>query len=139
MFDAGNPLISGLTLSTADEHGNPRNGFIGLHDLYGADLAADLVVLSGCRTALGREIRGEGLVGLTRGFLYAGVPRVVASLWPVEDRATAELMARFYRAQWMDGLPPAAALRAAQLSILREPRWRDSYYWAGFVIQGEWR
>lgn len=139
VFDAESPLISGLTLSMVDERGGRRNGFIGLHDLYGAELAADLVVLSGCETALGREIRGEGLVGLTRGFMYAGVPRVVASLWRVEDRATAELMARFYRGQWSNGLTPAAALRAAQLSIRREPRWRDPYYWAGFVIQGEWR
>jgi len=139
VFDADNPLISGLTLSLVDHHGGRRNGFIGLHDLYGAELAAKLVVLSGCRTALGREIRGEGLVGLTRGFMVAGVPRVVASLWRIEDRATAELMTRFYRGLWSDGLPPAAALRAAQLSIRREPRWRDPYYWAGFVIQGEWR
>ena len=117
----------------------PQEGFLGLPDIYDLDLDADLVVLSGCRTALGKEVRGEGLMGLTRGFLYAGVPRVVASLWRVQDRATAELMTRFYRALWQDGLPPAAALREAQRSLRREPRYRDPYSWAGFVLQGDWR
>ena len=78
-------------------------------------------------------------MGLTRGFLYAGVPRVVASLWAVQDRATAELMTRFYRAMWGDGLTPAAALRQAQRSMRREPRYRNPYSWAGFVLQGDWR
>jgi CHAT domain-containing protein len=118
--------------------GSLQEGFLHLRDIYGLRLDADLVVLSGCRTALGRELRGEGLVGLTRGFLYAGAPRVVASLWKVEDRATSELMARFYRALWQEGLPPAAALRSAQLSLRRERRWRDPYFWAGFVLQGAW-
>jgi CHAT domain-containing protein len=118
--------------------GSPQEGFLHLRDIYGLRLDADLVVLSGCRTALGRELRGEGLVGLTRGFLYAGAPRVVASLWKVEDRATSELMTRFYRALWQEGLAPAAALRSAQLSLRRERRWRDPYFWAGFVLQGAW-
>ncbi len=109
-----NPELSGLMLSQVDAAGRPREGFLGLSDIYELDLDADLVVLSGCQTALGKEVRGEGLMGLTRGFQYAGVPRVVASLWKVEDRTTAELMTRFYRAMWRDHLPPAAALRAAQ-------------------------
>ncbi|MFL6200731.1 MAG: CHAT domain-containing protein [Thermoanaerobaculia bacterium] len=137
--DARNPELSGLVLSLVDAAGRPREGFLGLADIYELDLAADLVVLSGCRTALGREVRGEGLMGLTRGFLYAGVPRVVASLWPVQDRTTAELMARFYRAMWTEGLSPAAALRQAQRSLRSEPRYRDPYSWAGFVLQGDWR
>jgi CHAT domain-containing protein len=110
-----------------------------LADIYHLDLAADLVVLSGCETALGREIRGEGLVGLVRGFLYAGSRRVAASLWRIEDRATAELMARFYRAMLRGGEPPAAALRHAQLALLRQRRWRQPAFWAGFVVQGDWR
>jgi len=101
-------------------------------------LGADLVVLSACRTALGRDVRGEGLVGLTRGFWYAGAPRVMASLWDVRDQATAELMRRFYRRLLHDGLTPAAALRAAQVSMLKEERWSSPYYWAAFVLQGEW-
>lgn len=98
------------------------------------------MVLSACQTALGKEIRGEGLVGLTRGFMYAGAPRIVASLWKVDDRATAELMKEFY--QRMLGparLRPAAALRAAQVVLLANKRWQAPYYWAAFTLHGEWR
>ncbi|HKV11643.1 MAG TPA: CHAT domain-containing protein, partial [Thermoanaerobaculia bacterium] len=97
------------------------------------------VVLSGCQTALGREVRGEGLIGLTRGFQYAGAARVVASLWRVEDRATAALMTLFYRAMWEEGLSPAAALYRAQNRLRGERRWRDPYFWAGFILEGDWR
>ncbi|MCA1850050.1 MAG: CHAT domain-containing protein, partial [Acidobacteria bacterium] len=102
-------------------------------------LNADLVVLSGCRTALGKEISGEGLVGLTRGFIYAGSPRVVASLWRVNDRATAALMRQFYEGMLTGGLRPAAALRAAQVSMLKDRRWAPPQYWAAFTLQGEWK
>src|SRR6266536_2870855 len=94
-----------------------------LHEIYNLRLNADLVVLSACQTALGKEIRGEGLIGLTRGFMYAGATRVVASLWSVEDRATAELMKRFYRGMLTKGMRPAAALREAQISLLGERGW----------------
>jgi len=133
------PELSGLMLSAVDASGRPREGFLGLSDLYGLDVAADLVVLSACQTGVGKELRGEGLMGITRGFLYAGVPRVVASLWKVEDRATAELMSLFYRALWRQGLSPAAALRSAQQSLRRDPRYRSPHSWAGFVLQGDWR
>jgi CHAT domain-containing protein len=137
--DTRDPELSGLVLSQVDARGRPRPGFLRLYDLAGLDLAAGLVVLSGCETRLGKEVRGEGLIGLTRGFEAAGVPRVVASLWRVEDRATAEVMTRFYRALWRQGATPAAALRAAQRSLRRDPRYRDPHYWAGFVHQGDWR
>ena len=97
------------------------------------------MVLSGCETALGKEVRGEGLVGLTQGFLYAGARQVVASLWRVEDRATAELMSRFYHGLLVEGRTPAAALRLAQLAVRKDKRWRSPYYWSGFVLQGDWR
>ncbi len=139
LIDGRRPELSGLVLSLFDREGNARDGFLRLRDLYNLELAGDLVVLSGCRTALGRELRGEGLVGLTRGFMYAGMPRVVASLWRVEDRATAELMTRFYRALLIDGLPPPAALRRAQLSLAGERTWADPFFWAAFVLQGDWR
>ncbi|MES1245092.1 MAG: CHAT domain-containing tetratricopeptide repeat protein [Acidobacteriota bacterium] len=139
VIDAEHPERSGLALSTVDAQGRKREGFLHLRDIYGLRLDAGLVVLSGCRTALGREVRGEGLTGLTQGFFHAGAARLVASLWKVEDRATAELMARFYRAMWTENLPPAAALRSAQLSLRGERRWRDPYFWAGFVLQGDWR
>jgi len=134
-----NPEMSGLVLSQVDAAGQPREGFLSLADVYDLDLGADLVVLSGCRTALGKEVRGEGLMGITRGFLYAGVPRVVASLWAVQDNTGTELMIRFYQAMWQKGLPPAAALRQAQRSLRHDPRYRTAYSWAGFVLQGDWR
>jgi CHAT domain-containing protein len=84
-------------------------------------------------------VRGEGLVGLTRGFMYAGAARVVVSLWAVSDRGTSELMARFYRNLLNKGERPAEALRAAQLELWRGSRWQAPYYWAPFVLQGEWR
>ncbi len=96
-------------------------------------------MLSACETGLGKEVRGEGLVGLTRGFMYAGASRVVASLWSVDDVATAELMSRFYQAMEQQGMRPAAALRQAQVAMLKQERWSNPYYWAGFVIQGEWK
>lgn len=132
------PELTGLVLSLVDAEGRPRNGFLRLTDVYNLELGADLVVLSGCQTALGREVRGEGLMGLTRGFFHAGATRIVASLWPVRDRATAELMERFYHALLREGQAPSAALRAAQLALRRDPRWRDPYYWAPFVVQGDW-
>jgi CHAT domain-containing protein len=128
-----------LVLSTVDEHGAPRDGYLRLHDIYNLRLHADLVVLSACQTALGKEIKGEGLVGLARAFMYAGAPRVVASLWEVSDLATAELMKKFYRGILQERRQPAAALRAAQLEMSKDPRWASPYYWAGFVLQGDWR
>jgi len=139
LADTRNPELSGLVFSLVDAAGRPQEGFLSLSDIYELDLGADLVVLSGCRTALGKEVRGEGIMGLTRGFLYAGVPRVVASLWQVDDRTTAELMTRFYNALWQDHLPAAAALRQAQLSLRNNPRYNNVYSWAGFVLQGDWR
>jgi len=133
------PSLTGLVVSLIDARGRPRDGFIRLSDVYNLRLAADLVVLSACHTALGKEIRGEGLIGLTRGFMYAGARRVVASLWAVDDSATAELMTRFYRGLLRDRLPAAAALRAAQRELASHPQWAAPYFWAGFVLQGDWQ
>jgi CHAT domain-containing protein len=134
-----NPDLSGVVLSLVDEQGRPQNGFLRLYDIYNLKLDADLVVLSACQTALGKEIKGEGLVGLTRGFMYAGAPRVVASLWRIDDRATADIMKRFYEAMLKDRMRPAAALRAAQISMSQDKRWHSPHYWAAFTLQGEWR
>jgi len=139
LLNSQRPALSGIVLSLYDEQGRPIDGFLRAHEIYNLKLNADLVVLSACRTALGRQIRGEGLVGLTRGFMYAGAPSVVASLWDVRDEATSELMSRFYEGMFKDGKRPAAALRAAQTSLWKEKRWSAPYYWAGFVLQGEWR
>jgi len=139
LLNAEHPGLSGLVLSLVDEKGRPQNGFLKLADVYNLNLPAELIVLSACQTALGKEIRGEGLVGLTRGFMYAGAPRVVASLWKVDDVATALLMERFYSGMLKEGLRPAAALRRAQAAMSKQRRWSSPYYWAGFVLQGEWR
>ncbi len=139
LLNSQHPELSGIVLSLVDEEGRPRDGFLRLHEIYNMKLDADLVVLSACQTALGQDVRGEGLIGLTRGFMYAGAARVVASLWQVDDRATAELMKRFYGEMLGQGQRPAAALRAAQISMMKEKRWESPYFWAAFTLQGEWR
>ena len=132
------PEESGIVLSLVDQQGRAQDGFLRLHDIFNLQLPADLVVLSACSTALGKDVRGEGLIGLTRGFMYAGAAGVVASLWKVDDEATAELMKHFYAALFAKGMPPAAALRDAQLELAKHSRWQSPYYWAGFVIQGQY-
>jgi CHAT domain-containing protein len=137
-FDPGRPENSGLLLSTTNSQGELIDGFVGLHDIY--ELRAPLlVVMSACETALGRDVQGEGLVGLTRGFMYAGASSVVATLWKVDDAATAELMKLFYSNMLQGGMNPGEALRTAQNSIRQTPEWRSPYYWAAFVLQGEYR
>lgn len=139
LLNSQHPELSGLVFSLVDKNGKAQDGFLSLQDIYNLNLPADLVVLSACETGLGKEISGEGLIGLTRGFMYAGATRVVASLWNVSDVATARLMAEFYRSMEKDGLAPAAALRSAQIKMLQQKRWASPYYWAAFQIQGEWK
>jgi CHAT domain-containing protein/tetratricopeptide (TPR) repeat protein len=139
LINSSQPQLSGILLTMVDRRGVPQNGFLQLRDIYNLNLSAKLVVLSACSTGLGKDVKGEGLIGLTRGFMHAGSRSVVASLWKVDDRATAELMTRFYAAMLKDNLPPAAALRVAKESMRREKRWRAPYYWAAFVLQGEYR
>ncbi len=140
LLNSVHPELSGLVFSLVDEKGQPQDGFFRLHEIYNLQLNTDLVVLSACQTALGKEIKGEGLISLTRGFMYAGAPRVIASLWKVNDRATAELMSVFYQEMLgKNKLSAAAALRAAQISQLKQPRWLHPRYWAAFTLQGEWK
>jgi len=139
LLNSTNPELSGVVLSLFDEQGDSQNGFLRLHDVFNLNLPAELVVLSACQTGLGQEVKGEGLVGLTRGFMYAGSPRVLVSLWNVSDAATAEMMKRFYRNMLQEGLSATAALRAAKLEMQQETQWRAPYYWAAFTLQGEWR
>lgn len=138
MIDNEHPELSGIVLSLVDSQGHPLDGFLRMSDIYDLKLSSNLVVLSACSTALGKEVRGEGLISLTRGFLYAGASGVTASLWKVDDEATAELMRHFYAGIFQRGLTPAAALREAQLAMWNEKRWRAPYYWAAFVIQGQY-
>lgn len=138
LLNSSHPELSGIVLSLVDETGRSRDGFLSLNEIYNLNLQADLIVLSGCRTGLGKQVRGEGLIGLTRGFMYAGAPRVVASLWRINDRAAAEFMRYFYEAMFLHHLTPAAALRAAQIKMWQTEEWRFPYYWAAFVLEGEW-
>lgn len=139
LLDPKRPEHSGILLSTVDDQGKELQGFIGLQDVYSLRAPVDLVVLSACRTGLGKEVRGEGLVGLTRGFMYAGATTVVASLWKVDDEATAELMKRFYTEMLQNRKTPDEALRIAQNSIRAIPQWSAPHFWAGFTLQGEYK
>jgi CHAT domain-containing protein/predicted negative regulator of RcsB-dependent stress response len=139
IFDPDRPEDSGLLLSTIGREGQQIDGFLRLQDIYELRAPVELVVLSACETALGRDVQGEGLVGVTRGFMYAGASSVVASLWKVDDAATSELMKIFYTNMLHRGMTPGEALRAAQNSIRQDPNWRSPYYWAAFTLQGEYR
>jgi CHAT domain-containing protein/Tfp pilus assembly protein PilF len=137
LLNSKHPELSGIVLSLIDEEGKPQDGFLRLFEIYNMKLAADLVVLSGCQTALGKDVRGEGLIGLTRGFMYAGAARVIASMWKVDDKATADLMKQFYQFMLQDQRRPASALRAAQMAMVKQGK--APYYWAAFALQGEWK
>jgi CHAT domain-containing protein/Tfp pilus assembly protein PilF len=139
ILDTEHPDLSGIALSMIDGAGRPRNGFLRVHEIDRLRLPADLVVLSACATALGRELKGEGLVGLTQSFFHAGARSVLVSLWPVEDVATADLMKAFYQELLGNKLPPAAALRAAQLALQRRPDRSAPSSWAGFILLGDWK
>lgn len=138
-IDSERPALSAVVLSLVNERGEPQDGLLKTQEIYNLDLSAELVVLSACQTGLGKEIKGEGLVGLTRGFMYAGAARIIVSLWNVSDKGTADLMSRLYKGMLKEGLRPTAALRAAQLELWRQKQWQSPYYWAAFVQQGEWR
>jgi CHAT domain-containing protein/tetratricopeptide (TPR) repeat protein len=138
-IDSERPALSAVVLSLVNERGEPQDGLLKTQEIYNLDLPAELVVLSACQTGLGKEVKGEGLVGLTRGFMYAGAARVIVSLWNVSDKGTADLMSRLYKGMLKEGLRPTAALRAAQLEVWKQKQWQSPYYWAAFVQQGEWR
>jgi CHAT domain-containing protein len=138
-LDSERPSLSAVVLSLVDRTGKPQDGILRAHDLYNLNLPVDLVVLSSCQSGLGKDIRGEGLFGLTQGLMYAGAARVIVSLWSVSDKATAALMGHLYREMLGSGKSPAAALRAAQLATMRETGWENPYYWAAFSVQGDWQ
>ena len=137
-FNPKHPQNSGFVLSDIDRDQRHMQGFIGLREIYELRAPVLLVVLSACQTALGENVRGEGLMGMTRGFMHAGASSVVASLWEVDDRATAELMKLFYSNMLKRGMKTGEALRAAQNTIRQRPEWRSPHYWAAFTLQGEY-
>ncbi|MGB6167566.1 MAG: CHAT domain-containing tetratricopeptide repeat protein [Geitlerinemataceae cyanobacterium] len=134
-----NPLLSNLALSffTADGQ-RAETSLLKLQDIYNLELNAELVVLSACQTGTGKDVRGEGVVGLTRGFMYAGARRVAVSLWSVNDRATSILMGDYYRQMLEGGIDPTAAMRQAQLAMWQSDSYSAPYYWAAFTMQGDW-
>jgi CHAT domain-containing protein/predicted negative regulator of RcsB-dependent stress response len=136
--DENHPELSGVVLSLLDHDGKPQDGFLRLHEIYNLRLTADLVVLSSCQTGLGKDVKGEGLIGLTRGFMYAGSKGVISSLWKVDSEATTELMKEFYTGFFHRGLSPASALREAKLAIRKQTRWQSPFFWAGFELHGEY-
>ncbi|MBZ5524546.1 MAG: CHAT domain-containing protein [Acidobacteriia bacterium] len=138
LLDATHPESSGLVLSLVNEKGKPQDGYLRLADIYQLKLSANLVVLSSCESALGKDLSSEGIISLTRAFLSAGSRGVVSTLWKVDDAATSELMKRFYE-RLRAGDSPAAALRRAQSDLRAIPQWKSPYYWAAFVLQGDYR
>jgi CHAT domain-containing protein len=139
LLNSSHPELSGLVFSLYDQEGNPQKGFLSLNDVYNLNLSSDMIVLSACQTALGKEVRGEGLIGLSRGFLYAGSNRIVASLWKVDDSATAEFMERFYRNHLQKGMSATSSLRQAKMEMKNTRRYSSPYYWSAFTLLGDWK
>lgn len=139
MMDPEHPETSGIMLSFVDRNGRPQDGVLRVAEIYDLRLASDLVVLSACQTALGKNVKGEGLMGLGRSFLFAGSRSVLATLWKVDDEATTELMRHFYHGLLVEHLPAGVALKNAKLFIRSQKRWQSPYFWAGFELQGEYR
>lgn len=139
LFSEEHPELSGLMLSRFDEKGDTQNGFISASEIYSLKLQAELVVLSACQTGLGKNIKGEGVVGLTRGFMFAGAKKVIVSLWNVNDKATSELMTIFYQKYLLEHKTAGQALREAQLGLIKSPEWENPYYWAAFTMYGNYK
>jgi CHAT domain-containing protein len=135
VIDEEVPAMSGVVLSLVNA--GDEDGVLRMNEIFNLNLDADLVVLSACQTGLGKLKRGEGMVGLTRAFMYAGSPRVVVSLWQVNDLATPQFMKAFYR-RLTRGDTTTAALRRAKLAMLRSdiPAYHHPYFWAPFVLVG---
>lgn len=138
LIDLRNPELSGIVLSLYDAQGRPDDGFVRISDIYHLDMPVNLVVLSVCESAGGEAPGSEGVFSLARAFFHAGARSVVASLWPVDDRASAAFMEHFYTALLRDRLAPEQALLAAQATLRENPRWSAPTYWAAFVMQGDW-
>ncbi|MEO6589637.1 MAG: CHAT domain-containing tetratricopeptide repeat protein [Pyrinomonadaceae bacterium] len=139
LIDENRPELSGIVLSRFDESGKKLDEFFRLHDIYGMNLNSDLVVLSACNTAIGKEVRGEGLMSLNNAFLSVGAKSVMASLWKVEDGATLELMKNFYDAMANEKVTPSKALQKAQIKMWQSKRYQSPFYWAAFTVQGDFK
>jgi CHAT domain-containing protein/Tfp pilus assembly protein PilF len=139
LLNSNRPELSGLVFSLYDKNGKKQAGFLSLNDIYNLDLSSDLIVLSACQTALGKDVRGEGLIGMSRGFLYAGSNRIIASLWKVDDSATAEFMKRFYGNHLQKGMSASKALQQTKIEMKNIKRYNSPYYWSAFTLLGDWQ
>jgi CHAT domain-containing protein len=138
LLDAQRPQFTGVVLSLVGNKSN--DGFLRTDEIFNLKMNPSLVMLSACETGLGKEKRGEGVIGLTRAFMYAGAPTVGVSLWSVADKSTAELMTDFYK-RYLGSTPAPAssAMREAQLGMISAKKYSAPFYWAPFVLVGEWR
>ncbi len=139
LVNSSNPELSGIMLSLTDEQGNIQDGFLQAYKVFNLNLPVDLITLSACEANVGKNAQAEGLLGMTRGFIYAGASRVMVSLWNVNDTANTELMKKFYQKTLKEGQTPIAALRAAQLEMRQDEKYKNPFYWANFQLQGEWK
>ena len=139
LLNAERPQFTGVVLSLVGNKG--EDGFLRTDEVFNLRLGSPLVMLSACETGLGKERRGEGVIGLTRAFMYAGAPTVGVSLWSVADRSTADLMTDFYKRLLTTGATdtsPSSAMRGAQLSMISGKKYSAPFYWAPFVLVGDW-
>ncbi len=137
LIDEDEPNFSSLVLTCTN--GSGEDGLLQADEIFKLKLNADLVVLSACQTGLGKLVKGEGIVGLTRAFMYAGTPSVLVSLWSVSDMSTAALMGEFYKNLIKNKLSKTDALRKAQLTLISDEKYALPFYWAPFILIGDWR
>jgi CHAT domain-containing protein len=138
LLNAERPQFTGIVLSLVGNHNS--DGFLRTDEVFNLHLGSPLVMLSACETGLGREKRGEGVMGLTRAFMYAGAPTVGVSLWSVADKSTADLMTDFYKRLFAsDNVSPSAAMRDAQLAMIAGKKFSAPFFWAPFVLVGDWQ
>ena len=138
LLNAERPQFTGVVLSLVGN--KTRDGFVRTDEVFNLHLGSPLVMLSACETGLGKEKRGEGVMGLTRAFMYAGAPTVGVSLWSVADKSTADLMTDFYQRllSASAGTSTSGALRGAQLAMISGKKYSAPFYWAPFVLVGDW-
>lgn len=139
LLNAERPQFTGVVLSLVGN--KAEDGFLRTDEVFNLKLGSPLVMLSACETGLGKEKRGEGVMGLTRAFMYAGAPTVGVSLWSVADRSTADLMSDFYKRLLTPGASgaPSTAMRDAQLAMIAGKKYSAPFYWAPFVLVGDWK
>jgi len=138
LLNTERPQFTGVVLSLVGNRDG--DGFLRTDEIFNLRLGSPLVMLSACETGLGKERRGEGIIGLTRAFMYAGAPTVGVSLWSVSDKSTADLMTDFYKRLLTKQSPaPPAAMRAAQVAMIEGKKYSAPFHWAPFVLVGDWR